>query len=55
MPRRRPDRQPPDRDGTTPPADKRGGYTGAEDAANMPPPQRVPSAYLPATAPAPRR
>ena len=53
MPRRRPDRQAPDRD-TTPPADKRGGYTGAEDAANMPPPERVPSAYLPAD-PKPRQ
>lgn len=29
--------------------EKRGGYSGAEDAASVPPPERVPSAYLPAS------
>lgn len=31
--------------------DKRAGYSGAEDAATVPPPERVPSAYLPASTP----
>jgi hypothetical protein len=28
------------------PNDKRGGYSGGVDAASVPPPKRVPSAYL---------
>jgi hypothetical protein len=42
MPRRRPTAK--DASG---PSDKRGGYTGGADAATVPPPQRVPSAYPP--------
>jgi hypothetical protein len=29
------------------PSDKRGGYTGGADAASVPPPERLPSAYQP--------
>jgi hypothetical protein len=42
MPRRKPAAK-----GTTGPSDKRGGYTGGADAATVPPPERLPSAYLP--------
>jgi hypothetical protein len=30
-------------------SDKRGGYTGGADAASVPPPERLPSAYQPIT------
>lgn len=46
MSRPKPDQQPVKNDNGT--GDKRGGYRGAEDAASVPPPERVPSAYLPA-------
>jgi hypothetical protein len=42
MPRRKPGAK-----DTNGPSDKRGGYTGGADAATVPPPQRVPSAYQP--------
>jgi hypothetical protein len=42
MPRRKPGAR--DANG---PSDKRGGYTGGADAATVPPPERLPSAYLP--------
>jgi hypothetical protein len=45
MPRRKPGAKDP-----TGPSDKRGGYTGGADAASVPPPERVPSAYQPVTA-----
>lgn len=45
MARRKPDQQPTGKDAGA--GDKRGGYSGAEDAASVPPPERVPSAYLP--------
>lgn len=45
MPRRRPVRAVPGKDDAGL-DDKRGGYSGAEDAATVPPPQRVPSGYL---------
>jgi hypothetical protein len=32
------------------PSDKRGGYTGGADAATVPPPERLPSAYRPIAA-----
>jgi hypothetical protein len=41
MPRRKP--------GAKEPSDKRGGYTGGVDAAAVPPPKRLPSAYVPVT------
>ena len=44
MARQKPGQQPTGKDAG---ADKRGGYSGAEDAASVPPPERVPSAYLP--------
>jgi hypothetical protein len=44
MPRRKPAAK-----GTTAPSDKRGGYTGGADAATVPPPERLPSAYVPVT------
>lgn len=52
MPRRRPDRAVPGKDDSGV-GDKRGGYSGAEEAASVPPPERVPSAYL-VTPPKPR-
>jgi hypothetical protein len=42
MPRRKPTDKDP---GWT--SDKRGGYTGGADAASVPPPERLPSAYQP--------
>jgi hypothetical protein len=42
MPRRKPGAK-----DTTAPSDKRGGYTGGADAATVPPPERLPSAYPP--------
>lgn len=45
MPRRKPGAKDP-----AAPSDKRGGYTGGADAATVPPPERVPSAYPPAVA-----
>lgn len=42
MPRRKPTGKDP-----VGPADKRGGYTGGADAASVPPPERLPSAYPP--------
>ena len=53
MARRKPEQQPPAKDANGQ-DEKRGGYRGAEDAASVPPPERVPSAYLPA-APGSRR
>jgi hypothetical protein len=44
MPRRKPTAKDPG------PNDKRGGYSGGADAASVPPPERLPSAYLPASA-----
>jgi hypothetical protein len=41
-----PRRKPTDRDPVEP-TDKRGGYTGGVDAASVPPPERLPSAYAP--------
>jgi hypothetical protein len=46
MARRKPEQQPTGKDANGL-GDKRGGYSGAEDAASVPPPERVPSAYLP--------
>ena len=40
-----PRRKPTDKDPAWP-SDKRGGYTGGADAASVPPPERLPSAYL---------
>lgn len=46
MARPKSQQQPPkDPNGTD---EKRGGYSGAADAASVPPPTRLPSAYLPA-------
>jgi hypothetical protein len=42
MPRRKPTQKDP-----VEPSDKRGGYTGGADAASVPPPERLPSAYQP--------
>jgi hypothetical protein len=42
MPRRRPEAKDP-----VGPNDKRGGYSGGADAASVPPPERLPSAYPP--------
>ena len=44
MPRRKPTAKDP-----AGPNDKRGGYSGGADAASVPPPKRLPSAYLPAS------
>ena len=44
-----PRRKPTDRDPVEP-SDKRGGYTGGADAASVPPPERLPSAYQPINA-----
>jgi hypothetical protein len=41
-----PRRKPTDKDPVEP-SDKRGGYTGGADAASVPPPERLPSAYQP--------
>jgi len=41
-----PRRKPTDKDPVEP-TDKRGGYTGGADAASVPPPERLPSAYQP--------
>lgn len=41
-----PRRKPTDKDPVEP-SDKRGGYTGGVDAASVPPPERLPSAYRP--------
>ena len=47
MARQKPQQHPTGKDASGP-GDKRGGYTGGADAASVPPPERVPSAYLPA-------
>lgn len=49
MAREKPEQQPTEKDGNGT-GEKRGGYRGAADAASVPPPERVPSAYLPAAA-----
>ena len=41
-----PRRKPTDKD-TVEPSNKRGGYSGGVDAASVPPPERLPSAYQP--------
>jgi hypothetical protein len=45
MPRRKPTAK-----DSVGPNDKRGGYSGGADAASVPPPERLPSAYLPQNA-----
>ncbi len=54
MARRKPEQQPPPAKDAGGLDEKRGGYRGAEDADSVPPPERIPSAYLPAT-PRPRQ